>query len=739
MGVLPLALQLIPTPRLNIEPAGPANTWCIVRTPGRMELQVEPSPIPSGWVLIRGQLRRRGQDFSATLIAETKDGAYSYPLPVTHKGTIFELMHFPENVSHLVLEPMRAPGEFELQELSLESVGLYERIVRMWRRVLPMFFKLPRVRRHQAGLRAHTPFINLQKAYRIAGQFRAYAPARSYQEWLRQFGTCTQHDRLRMRKHIKTWLHPPRFEIMVVAGTSQDVGLARTLKSLRRQVYRHVRVTVVLSPQGDDNTAREYFPPWVAVVRLGSEADWRRLSATWWTSSDTSTWVCFVRPGSALAEHALYWIASEAVTHHRARLIYSDHDHFSEKGRRIDPMFKPDWSPELLRSTNYIGWSGAVRADALVQAGGLSLAGLRAQDSHDLLLRIGERFHAESVRHISAVLWHMPVSQRDRRGAAHSETSPVAAHLTRVGVAATVEEPFPGHYRVRYRLPSEPPLISIVVPTRDALMHLSACVESVLGVSSYRNVELIVVDNQSVEPQTLAYLKDLAGKPRVRVIRYARPFNYSAINNYAANQANGEVLCLLNNDTEVISPDWMEEMLGHLIQDRVGIVGAKLYFSDGRVQHAGVTVGPGGCANNLHALIERDAPGYCGRAKLAQDLSAVTGACLMTWRSLYMQLGGLNERHLPVAFSDVDYCLRVREMGYRVVWTPYAELYHHESVSRGADDNPAKVARARREVAYMRKSWRHLMRHDLFYNQNLSYERPDFSLSHAPMVRKPWL
>ena len=734
-----MALQLIPTPRLNVAPTGSANTWCIAQTPASMELQAASSPIPSGWVLLRGRLRRRGQDFSATLTAEAKGGAYSYPLPVTGKGTIFELMHFPEHVLRLMLEPMRSPGEFELQELSLESVGQYERIVRMWRRVLPMFFKLPGVRRHQAGLLAYTPFINLQKAYRIAGQFRAYAPAWSYREWLRQFGACTQQDRLRMRKHMKTWLHPPRFDIMVVAGTSQDVGLARTLKSLRRQVYRHVRVTVVLSPQGGDNTAREHFPPWVAVVKLGSEADWRRLNATWWTSSDTSTWVCFVRPGSALAEHALYWIASEAVTHPRARLIYSDHDYFSKKDGRIDPMFKPDWSPELLRSTNYIGCSGAVRADTLAQAGGLSLAGLRAQDSHDLLLRVSERLRAESVRHIPAVLWHLPALQGAPHRSALPEANPVAAHLTRVGVAATVEEPSPGCYRVRYRLPSEPPLISIVVPTRDAREHLRACVESVLGASSYRNVELIVVDNQSVEPQTLTYLTDLAGQPRVRVMRYARPFNYSAINNFAVAQAAGQVVCLLNNDTEVITPDWMEEMLGHLIQPGVGVVGAKLLFRDGRVQHGGDTVGPGGCANHLHYLIERDAPGYCGRAKLAQDLSAVTAACLMTWRDLYLNLGGLDERNLPVAFNDVDYCLRAREAGYRVVWTPYAELYHYESISRRVDDTPEKAARARRESAYMRKRWRRLMRHDPFYNPNLSYERPDFSLSSAPMVRKPWL
>lgn len=220
-------------------------------------------------------------------------------------------------------------------------------------------------------------------------------------------------------------------------------------------------------------------------------------------------------------------------------------------------------------------------------------------------------------------------------------------------------------------------------------------------------------------------------------LRYCITYAY-VNNNHAANQAGGEALCLLNNDIEVISPDWLEEMLGHLIQERVSVVGAKLYYPDGRVQHAGDVVGVGEIVNHVHALIEQDHSGYCRRAVLAQELSAVTGACLMTWRSLYLQLSGLNARHLPVAFNDVDYCLRVREADYRVIWTSYAELYHHEALSRGRDLTPEKKVRARREAAYMRSRWTHVLQHDPFYNPNFSYNCPDFSLSHAPIVPTPW-
>jgi GT2 family glycosyltransferase len=206
----------------------------------------------------------------------------------------------------------------------------------------------------------------------------------------------------------------------------------------------------------------------------------------------------------------------------------------------------------------------------------------------------------------------------------------------------------------------------------------------------------------------------------------------------AVREARGDVVCLLNNDTEVISSDWLEEMVGHLVQDMVGIVGAKLYYPSGRVQHGGDLIGVGGVANHAHSFLRRADYGYCNRAVVAQDLSAVTAACLITWRHLYQELGGLDERQLPVAFNDVDYCLRVREAGYRVVWTPHAELYHHESVSRGQDLTPEKKKRAKREVAYMRKRWKKVLLCDPFYNPNLSYERADFSLSHAPLVSRPW-
>lgn len=421
-------------------------------------------------------------------------------------------------------------------------------------------------------------------------------------------------------------------------------------------------------------------------------------------------WLMLLRPGDRLAEHALFWFASEIRNYPDATMIYADDDEI-EAEQRCRPRFKPAWSLTHLRATDYIGRAVVINGRAIEAAGGLKPENL-AGDTWELLLRVAE--HAsDRVRHIPAVLLH-------RDAEAEKKSAVVIRH-------------------VRHPLPASVPLVSIVIPTRDAVGLLRQCVNSLLAQTTYPRFEIVVVDNGSRDPAALEYLLEIARSHQVQVLRYDQPFNYSAINNFAAKQVSGEVLCLLNNDTEVISPDWLEEMVGHLCQEKVGVVGAKLYYPDGRVQHAGDTVGPGGCANHLHQFIARDDPGYCNRAVVAQELSAVTAACMVTWRALYQRLGGLDEKHLPVAFNDVDYCLRVRQAGYKVVWTPHSELYHHESVSRGKDQSPKRLKVARQEVAYMRRRWRKEMQSDPFYNPNFSYMRPDFVLGPAPNVKKPWL
>ncbi|MEF8732996.1 MAG: glycosyltransferase family 2 protein [Candidatus Accumulibacter meliphilus] len=726
------------------------GTWLVTGPEPRLELLPESGHYLSGWVLLRGELHRRGMDFTTALLAEVA-GPFTtwveYHIPVSLKGTILELLYFQPGVVRLEFQPMGGAGSFELLNLSLQKVNAAGVALRRAQRVRHIFLTKPRSQREKMGLHWHTPLLGLRKSYELAGRLRGYYPTLNYAQWLERVDALTGDDRRRMLRHSKQWRKRPAFGLLVFAGVAEIDQLKLTLSSLQSQLYLHVRV-LVLAPENELTDMREALsigPEWLSVHSLQSlqRADESSVSGLgehdWWMT---------LPAGAVLGEHALYWYASTALSSPQSRLLYSDHDHLDADGCRVDPEFKPDWSLELLRSSNYLQSAVALRADLVAEVSSVALDsvamalanGMAGEGLHAYLLRATERMPSAAIQHITAVLLHLPKPAGDESvGDEALLIKPVAEHLSRLGVDAETTLSKHRYCRVRYKLPALGPLVTIIIPTRDELHHLHACVESVLSRSTYRNFELLVVDNQSSDAETLQYLRALEGRSQVRVLRYPQVFNFSAINNFATANAGGEVLCLLNNDTEVITPDWLEEMLGHLIQADVGVVGAKLYFGDGRVQHAGDTVGPGGLAHHLHSFLAHDAPGYCGRAVQAQDLSAVTGACLLTWKKLYQDLGGLDAVNLPVAFNDVDYCLRVRDAKRRVVWTPYAELYHHESVSRGKEDSPEKIRRARREVQYMRKRWQGILHHDPFYNPNLSYERPDFSLSHSPAVSKPWL
>jgi GT2 family glycosyltransferase len=609
----------------------------------------------------------------------------------------------------------------------------------MVRRIRPVLWRQPRKKLAALGLGVARVFVDLKGAYRAAGKLRTYASAPTYPEWIRRHDTLTGQDRLLIRQHVARLSGVVRFELVVAVRTCDPILLDRTLASIANQLYRNVGV-VLVDAEGQCGArlleqARLLADAGIEAQCFGAAQFEERSSELGEArpGRDPSTFIVSIQAGDVLAEHALYWMACEAAACPGAGLIYSDEDGLDASGERCAPVFKPDWSLELLRSCNYPGQLVAISADALSRAGGLKAADHQG-DNHDLVLRVCDVIETASIVHIPAILIH-----RHGGEAGQSTAVAVAAHLARNAIDAEVNEIGPGICRTRYRLPPDPPMVSILIPTRDAFRLIRQCVESVLQQSTYPNYEIIVIDNLSADADAVAYLAALAARPKVRVLRYEQDFNYSAINNFAVRQAAGEVLCLLNNDTEVISPDWLDEMVGQLLQSRVGVVGAKLYYPDGCVQHGGDVVGVGGVANHAHAYLQRTEPGYCNRAVVAQDLSAVTAACMVTWRNLYQELGGLNESDLPVAFNDVDYCLRAREAGYRVVWTPHAELYHHESMTRGKDSTPARKRRAKREVAYMRKRWKNELEHDPFYNPNLSYQRADFSLSHAPMVNKPWL
>lgn len=440
-----------------------------------------------------------------------------------------------------------------------------------------------------------------------------------------------------------------------------------------------------------------------------------------------------------LDQDALLLMAQAIAANPDVKILYSDEDKIHPDGVHFDPHFKPDWNRDLLYCCNYVSHLGVYETALMREVGGFR-AGFEGAQDHDLLLRCVEKVSDRQIIHVPKVLyaWRATPGSTAASRTAKPYTSAageraVAEHLSRVTGrdVAVGPGPVPFTYRANWTVQGDP-LVSIIIPTRDHLDVLKVAVDSILSKTDHKNFEVVIVDNGSVEPPTLQWFDQITAQDRrVRVLRDDRPFNYSALNNAAVAQCSGEFVALVNNDIEVISPGWLSEMVGLAQRPGTGCVGAKLYYPDGRIQHAGVVVGLGGVAGHAHLFFPTAHLGYFARLGLRQNYTAVTGACLVVRRSIFDEVGGLNETDLAIAFNDVDFCLRVDAAGYRNVWTPWAELVHHESISRGYEDTPEKQARFAREVDYMKRRWKTHEIKDPAYNPNLTLDRQDFGLAPA--------
>ncbi|NOQ65526.1 MAG: glycosyltransferase, partial [Methyloprofundus sp.] len=384
---------------------------------------------------------------------------------------------------------------------------------------------------------------------------------------------------------------------------------------------------------------------------------------------------------------------------------------------------------------DYVGHLAVYKTQKINALGGYDSV-LKTAQMYDMALRYSAELNATDIVHIPRVLYHYCAELNDDTANANFYKQAVERALETQQRAADVRlhSQLANTLRVRYQLPEKPPLVSIIIPTRNGYDLLSRCVSSIFAKTTYTNYELIIVDNGSDEVLSLRYLSHLQQDPRVTILCDDSPFNYSALNNKAVAQAKGEVIALLNNDLEVISEDWLTEMLSHVLHKEVGAVGAKLYYPDNSIQHAGVIVGLGGVAGHSHKHALRDSAGYRGRLLVVQNLSAVTAACLLVRKEVFTAVGGLDEHNLSIAFNDVDLCLRIQEHGFRNVWTPYAELYHYESASRGYEDTPEKQARFNGEIAYMQQRWGESLQVDPDYSPNLTVDREDFSFARPPRM-----
>ena len=565
--------------------------------------------------------------------------------------------------------------------------------------------------------------------------------APTYTQWMKKHRPSEEELRKQRSTHFDKSI---KFSILVPLFNTPEQFLKEMIESVQAQTYGDWELCMA---DGSNSDHPEVESICAQYVNSDSRIKYKKLTENLGISGNTNACLDLVTGDYiALFDHddilhpsALFEMM-KVIDEKDADIVYTDEATFiSPDINKIKIIhFKPDFAPDNLRANNYICHFTAFKRSLLEQAGAFRSEYDGSQD-HDLILRLTEV--AGKIEHIPQVLYYwrahpasVALSSSSKDYAAVAGRKAVHDSIERMGMTATVESSriLSSIYRIKYDIEGKPK-ISIVIPTCDHADMLRKCIESIESKSTYGNYEIIIVENNSKEKETFALYKELENKyNNVKVIYWEREFNYSAINNFGVKEAaSGEYILLLNNDIEVITPDWMEEMLMYAQRKDVGAVGAKLLYPDNTVQHGGVILGRGGIANHMFYGLSSDDPGYMGRMCYAQNMSAVTAACMLVRRDVWEDMEGLDEGY-PVAFNDVDFCMRIRKAGYLIVWTPYAELYHYESKSRGRDDDtPEKRSRFLAEHVRFEARWSEEMEScDPYYNPNFTHDarRRDFTL-----------
>ncbi len=574
-----------------------------------------------------------------------------------------------------------------------------------------------------------------------------------YEKWCRQHEGLGDSDLAAIKEHISAFAKRPVISVVMPVYDTPEVLLTKAIQSVLDQLYPHWELCIAddASPQPHVRAVLEAFAAKDPRIRVS----FRQANGHICEASNTALalatgeYVALFDHDDVLAPTALYEVAAEIDAHPGAQFIYSDEDKIDGEDRRFDPYFKPDWNPDLNHGQNYTSHLSVYRTELIRSLGGFR-KGFEGSQDWDLNLRAVERIPPSAIRHIPKVLYHWRAVPGSTALQLAEKSYPVEAarsaledHFARQGQMVELL-PVPGdHWRVRYPLPEPAPFVSLIIPTRNALKLLRQAVDSILSTTDYPGYEIVIVDNNSDDPETIAYFDGIsrAGDPRLRVMPYHEAFNYSAINNRAVREVRGEVIGLLNNDIEVINRDWLSEMASQAVRPGIGAVGAMLYypFPINTVQHAGVVLGLGGVAGHPFKELPRGDQGQKNRLRLVQNYSAVTAACLVMRKDRFLEVGGFNEVELPIAFNDVDLCCKLIKAGYRNLWTPFAEFYHHESASRGVENTPEKKARFQSEIDYMMNTWGNLLMADPAYNPNLTLVGEDFSPAYISRAAKSWI
>ncbi len=583
------------------------------------------------------------------------------------------------------------------------------------------------------------------KLHGIRGLLNSSSGNDNYPLWVQQFDTLDDTEKRKQLVEQANFDYRPLVSIIMPTYNTPAEFLIKAIQSVIKQTYANWELCIA----DDCSTTIETKDAIKELVKKDAriKATFREKNGHISAASNSAIelangeFLGFLDHDDELAPQALFEVVRKLnIKDQEINLIYSDEDKINVQGQRLNPYFKPDFNYELFLQQNYLCHFCVIRKSVIDSVQGLRL-GLEGAQDWDLLLRVIEKIDRQTIKHIPKILYHwriIPTSTASSTSAKpyvmEVQKKAVSEHLERRQIKAEVSiiEDI-SQLKVTYSLPEKLPLISLIIPTKDRADLLEMSVGSILSQSTYQNFEIIIVDNNSSKEETWAYFNKIqAQDSRVRVVKDEGDFNYSRINNSAVAVANGEIIGLVNNDIQVITANWLEEMLGLLLQEDVGAVGARLYWPNNLLQHGGVVLGINSIAGHSHKGRIRGDVGYFNRIILNSEFSAVTAACLLTKKSLFEQVDGLDAYNLQVAFNDVDYCLKLGSLGYRIIYSAYAEMYHHESASRGYEDNPEKVARAEKEISYMQNKWKELLFNDPCYNPNLTLITEDFGLSFPP-------
>ena len=608
------------------------------------------------------------------------------------------------------------------------------RFVRNTTKKCKQFFLLNNIRK---GFNYFKCYGLKQTFYKIKSKLNekniSYDSEKAYQKWIEKNENYNVN---KVKDDISNFTYKPKISIIIPVYNVEEEWLRKCIDSVRNQYYDNWELCLA-----DDNSTVKHIKPLLKEYRDKDKrikVVFRQKNGHISKASNsalklaTGEFIALLDNDDELPLFALYEVVKLLNEHPQADLIYSDEDKIDTKGKRKDPHFKPDWSPDTLLSCNYITHLGVYRKEIIDDIGGFRV-GYEGSQDYDLVLRFTEK--TDEILHIPKILYHWRLIEGstsvDISGKNYAYKAGFKAledTIKRRKYNAEVKEvggiPF---YNIIFK-PAEKDFVSIIIPTRDKSDILSKCLESIYEKTHFKRFEVIVVDNGSSEKETFKIFNKYQREyNNLKVLKLNIPFNFSKLNNKAAELAKGNLLLFLNNDIEVITQGWLEIMVGQARRSKVGAVGAKLLYPDNKVQHAGVILGMGGVAAHANQFLSADNAGYFARNKVNYNYSAVTAACLIVKKSIFKEVNGFEEE-LAVVFNDIDFCLKIIEKDYYNLFLPGIELYYHESKSRGKEDTPEKLKRFNDEVNYMNEKWRKLLDNDPFYNPNLSLDNPYFHI-----------